>query len=232
MVEYRDVERIGEISLDAASVEALITYLVTADLPETHNVVGDAPTDGPYDARGNPGYNKYILYDDIFARFFMNESEYQYFLHEVIHTVPLPLDLSAEGEYQIKTMVGAIHGFFTEYYKKFFMLRISVSMTEPQAAMHYHRDLAGENADRFLIDLTACEEKLSGIQVEERLYRLDRLTVYKLDTTREHRAVNYSPDKKKISLIIQGISELSQYIEYQRKHMEVYTAIKRQNFQQ
>jgi len=228
MVDYRDVEKIGAISLDEPSVDRLIGYLSSANLPETHNVEGDTPTDGPYDARGNSGYNKYILYDDIFARFFTNDSEYQYFLHEVIHTVPLPLDLSPEDEYLVKTMVGAIHGFFTEYYKKFFMLRISVSITEPEAAMHYHRDLAGENADRFLVDLTDFEEKLSGIQVEERLYKLDRLV---LDTTREHRAVNYSPDKKKISLIIQGISELDQYLEYQRKHLEVYTTIKRQNFQ-
>ncbi len=92
-------------------------------------------------------------------------------------------------------------------------------------------DLAGENADRFVVDLSKPEGKLSGLQVEERLYELDRLAVYKLDTTREHRAVNYSADCKKISLIIQGISELAQYLEYERKHREVYEAFKHRNFQ-
>ncbi|MAG31731.1 MAG: hypothetical protein CL908_12660 [Deltaproteobacteria bacterium] len=231
MGDYRDVERIGSIALDEASVDTLIKYLETADLPQTHNVEGDVPSDGNYDARGNPGYNKYILYDDLFVRFFSNPSEYQYFLHEVMHTAPLPLDLGAEDEYLIKAMIGTIHGFFSEHYKKFFMLRISVSITEQDSSMHYHRDLAGENADRFVVDLSKPEGKLSGLQVEERLYELDRLAVYKLDTTREHRAVNYSADCKKISLIIQGISELAQYLEYERKHREVYEAFKHRNFQ-
>jgi hypothetical protein len=63
---------------------------------------------------------------------------------------------------------------------------------------------------------------MSGIEVEDRLYTLDRLAVYKLDTTKMHRSANYSPNHKKVSLIIQGISGLDQYLEYQRKHLELF----------
>ena len=229
--QYRDVENLGEIGLDEASVDRFLEYLEYADLPQTHNVAGDEPTDGPYDARGNPGYNKYIIHDDIFRRIFRNDSEYQYFLHEVIHTAPMPDEMAEEDEYLIKSMIGSIHLFFGEYYKKFFMLRVSVSLTDPHSAMHYHRDLAGENADRFVVDLSPAEGNLSGIQVEDRIYQLQRFSVYKLDTTREHRGINYSPKNKKISLIIQCISELDQWLEYERKHREVYEALKRENFQ-
>lgn len=213
--EYRDVEKVGDLPLDENLVDDFINYIEGLELRKTHDLA-------EYDEEANPNYNKYVVHDSIFARFFQNRSDYEYFLEVVINTALLPPRESNKDEGMVKSLVGSIHSFFTEYYKKFFVLRVSISVTDPESFMHYHRDLAAENADRFLVDITPAANKMSGIEVEDRLYKLERFAIYKLDTRRMHRAANYSPEHKKISFIIQCISELDQYIEYQRKHLEVF----------
>lgn len=213
--EYRDVEKIGDIALDENLANDFINYIEGLDLAKTHVLSED-------DEEQNPYFNKYIIHDAIFERFFQNTEDYDLFVKAVIHTNLLPPSKTKKDECLLRSLIGSIHLFFTEYYKKFFIIRVSVTITDPESFMHYHQDLAGENADRFVIDITNPENGMSGIEVEDRLYKLNRLSVYKLDTTRMHRAANYSPKHKKISLIIQCISELGQYLEYQRKHMDVF----------
>jgi hypothetical protein len=214
-LEYRLVEKVGDIQLDENLLNGFIHYFKGLDLPKTHVLAED-------DDEQNPYFNKYIIYDDIFQRFFQNPGDYELFVKAAIHTNFLPPCQNKKDEHLRRCLVGAIHLFLTEYYKKFFIMRLSITITDPESFMHYHRDLAGENADRFVIDITDSENGMSGIEVEDRLYTLDRLGVYKLDTTRMHRSANYSPSHEKISLIIQGISELDQYLEYQRKHLDVF----------
>ncbi len=214
-LEYRIVEKVGDIPLDDNLVNDFINYVNGLDLPKTHVLSED-------DDEQNPYFNKYIIHDEIFERFLQNAADYELFVKAAIHTNFLPPCQNKKDEHLRRCIIGGIHLFFTEYYKKFFIMRVSITITDPESFMHYHRDLAGENADRFVIDITDSENGMSGIEVEDRLYKLDRLGVYKLDTTRMHRSANYSPKHKKISLIIQGISELEQYLEYQRKHLEVF----------
>ncbi len=214
-VEYRLVEKVGDIQFDDNLVNEFLNYLNSLNLRPTHVLAED-------DEEANPYFNKYILHDAIFERFFHNREDYEYFIKGVIHTSLFPPCENKKEEHIIRSLVGKIHSFFTEYYKKFFIIRVSVTITDQESFMHYHRDLAGENADRFLIDITDPENGLSGIEVEDRLYKLDRFGVYKLDTTRMHRGANYSTEHKKISFIIQCISELHQYLEYQRKHLDVF----------
>jgi hypothetical protein len=213
--EYRVVEKVGDIPLDDNLVNEFVHYVSGLDLPKTHVLSED-------DGEQNPYFNKYIIYDEIFARFFQNPGEYELFVKAAIHTNLLPPCQNKKDEHLRRCLVGAIHLFLTEYYKKFFIMRLSITFTDPESFMHYHQDLAGENADRFVIDVTDSENGMSGIEVEDRLYTLDRLAVYKLDTTKMHRSANYSPNHKKVSLIIQGISGLDQYLEYQRKHLELF----------
>lgn len=214
-LEYKIVEKVGDISLDENLVNDFIIYINGLDLPKTHVLSDD-------DDEQNPYFNKYIIHDEIYERFFQNQGDYELFVKGVIHTNFLPPCQNKKDEHLRRSLIGCIHLFLTEYYKKFFIMRVSITITDPESFMHYHRDLAGENADRFVIDITDSENGMSGIEVEDRLYSLERLAVYKLDTTRMHRAANYSPKHKKISLIIQGISELEQYLEYQRKHLDVF----------
>ncbi len=213
--EYRDVEKVGDIALDENLVNDFINYIEGLNLAKTHVLSED-------DEDQNPYFNKHIIHDSIFERFFQNSEDYELFVKAAIHTNFLPPSTTKKDECLLRGLIGSIHLFFTEYYKKFFVIRVSVTITDPESFMHYHRDLAGENADRFVIDITDSENGMSGIEVEDRLYQLNRLGVYKLDTTRMHRAANYSSKHKKISLIIQCISELGQYLEYQRKHMDVF----------
>lgn len=214
-LEYRLVEKVGDIRLDENLVNEFLNYLDALKLGRTH-VLSDE------DEEANPYFNKYIIHDDIFRRFFHDRADYEFFIKGVIHTSLFPPCENMKEEHVIKSLLGSIHAFFMGYYKKFFVIRVSVTITDPESFMHYHRDLAGEHADRFLIDITRPENGMSGIEVEDRLYKLDRFGVYKLDTTRMHRAANFSPTHKKISFIVQGISELDQYLEYQRKHLEVF----------
>ncbi len=214
-LEYKIVEKVGAIPLDENLVNDFIIYINGLDLPKTHVLSDD-------DDEQNPYFNKYIIHDEIFERFFQNKGDYELFVKAAIHTNFLPPCQNKKDEHLRRRLIGSIHLFLTEYYKKFFIMRVSITITDPESFMHYHRDLAGENADRFVIDITDSENGMSGIEVEDRLYKLERLAVYKLDTTRMHRAANYSPKHKKISLIIQGISELEQYLEYQRKHLDVF----------
>ena len=211
----QDVKKVGDLPIDKNLINDFINYITGLELKKTHVYTGE-------DKESNPYYNKYIMHDSIFVRFFQNKGDYEYFLEEVIHTFLLPPCENKKDEHVIKNLMGVIHSFFTEYYKKFFAIRVSISFTDPGSFMHYHRDLAAENADRFLVDISGPENKMSGIEVAGRLYKLERFGVYKLDTTREHRGVNYSTEHKKISLVIQCISELEQYLEYQRKHLEVF----------
>lgn len=213
--KYRDVEKVGELQLDEKLVGSFLGLLESMDLPKTHDF-GEASDED------NPRYNKYIVRDDIFSRIFFNDEDYRFFLRRAIHTYLLPTTRDLEAQSIINSLVGMVHGFFTEYYQRFFLLRVSVSITDPESFMQYHRDLAGENADRFLVDLSHPDAEDYGIEVEERLYRLQRLAVYKLDTTRMHRAANYGKEHKKISLIIQCITDLQQFTEYQRKHLDVF----------
>ncbi len=104
-------------------------------------------------------------------------------------------------------------------------MRVSVSVTEPEGFMHYHVDMGGAYADRFLIDITRPENRAFGIEVEDRLYPLKRFSVYKLDTTRMHRAVNYDQQFKKISFIVQTIADLRNFIEYRREYLKVYSEV-------
>ena len=226
--EYMDAAKVGDMPLDINLVEDFIKYFGRLDLPKTHDLPGDEGSDDPYDGVGNPYFNKYIIHDDIFKRFFNNEEDYEYFLKEVIHTSLFPAPKTKQEEYMIKSIVGTIHSFFTGYYKKFFIIRVSLTITDPGQFMHYHLDLAGENADRFLVDITHPENKMFGIEVEDRLYGpLQRLGVYKLDTTRQHRAANYGKKHPKISFIIQCISDLHHYFEYKRKHLEVFYDVRK-----
>ncbi len=213
--EYRLVEKVGDIQFDENLVNDFLNYLHSLDLTKTHVLSED-------DEEANPYFNKYIIHDSIFQRFFQDREDYEFFIKGVIHTSLFPPCENRKEEHIIKSLLGSIHSFFTGYYKKFFIIRVSVTLTDQESFMHYHRDLAGEHADRFLIDITDPENGMSGIEVEDRLYKLDRFGVYKLDTTRMHRGANYSPKHKKISFIIQCISELDQYLEYQRKHLEVF----------
>ena len=214
-LDYKIVEKVGDIPLDENLVNDFINYVNGLDLPKTHVLSDD-------DDEQNPYFNKYIIHDEIFARFFQNPGDYELFVKAAIHTNLLPPCQNKKDEHRRRSLIGSIHLFLTEYYKKFFIMRVSITITDPESFMHYHRDLAGENADRFVIDITDPENGMSGIEAEERLYTLERFAVYKLDTTRMHRSANYSPKHKKISLIIQGISELEQYLEYQRKHLDVF----------
>jgi len=214
-LEYRLVEKVGDIQFDENLVNDFLNYLNSLDLTKTHVLSED-------DEEANPYFNKYIIHDSIFQRFFHDREDYEFFIKGVIHTSLFPPCENRKEEHIIKSLLGSIHSFFTGYYKKFFIIRVSVTLTDQESFMHYHRDLAGEHADRFLIDITDPENGMSGIEVEDRLYKLDRFGVYKLDTTRMHRGANYSPKHKKISFIIQCISELDQYLEYQRKHLEVF----------
>ena len=214
-VEYRVVEKVGDIPLDENLVNDFLNYLNSVHLPKTHVLSGD-------DEEANPYFNKYIIHDSIFEGFFYNRADYEFFIKGVIHTSLFPPRENIQQEHILHSLVGSLHSFFMEYYKQFFLIRVSVTITDPESFMHYHRDLAGEHADRFLVDITHPENEMSGIEVEDRLYKLDRFGVYKLDTTRMHRGANYSPNHKKISFIIQCISELDQYLEYQRKHLEVF----------
>lgn len=212
---YRDVEKVGDLGLDESLVKDFLALLTSMDLPKTHDL-------GEESGEDNPSYNKYIVRDDIFSRIFFDEDDYRFFLRRAIHTFLLPRlpDLAAQSV--VHRLVGAVHGFFTEYYQRFFLLRVSVSITAPGSFMHYHRDLAGEDADRFLVDLSDPEAKDFGIEVEDRLYPLRRLGIYKLDTTRPHRAANYGQKHNKVSLIIQCIADLRGFAEYQRKHVDVF----------
>ncbi len=228
--EYMDAQKVGDMPLDVKLVDDFIKYVEGLDLPKTHDLPGDEGSDDPYDGVGNPYFNKYVIHDDIFIRFFNNREDYEYFLKEVIHTSLFPPPENKKEEFMIKNIVGTIHSFFTEYYKKFFIIRVSLTLTDPESFMHYHLDLAGENADRFLCDITHSENKMFGIEVENRLYGpLERLAVYKLDTTRQHRAANYAPKHKKMSFIIQCIPDLHNYLEYKRKHMEVFYDVRNKN---
>lgn len=225
--EYMDAQKVGDMPLDANVVDDFIKYFDSLDLKKTHDLPGDEGSDDPYDGVGNPYFNKYIIYDDIFKRFFVNEDDYDYFLEHVIHTSTLPTPKTKKEQFMVRSIIGTIHSFFTGYYKRFFIIRISLTVTEPEHFMHYHLDLAGENADRFLCDISPPENKMFGIEVEDRLYGpLQRMGIYKLDTTRQHRAASYSPDHRKMSFIIQCIPDLRNYFEYQRKHMDVFYEIR------
>jgi hypothetical protein len=229
--EYMDAQKVGDMPLDPNLVDEFVKYVEGLNLPKTHDLPGDEPSDSPYDGVGNPYFNKYVIYDDIFVRFFSNEEDYNFFLEQVIHTVKFPPAENKKDEFMIKHIVGTIHSFFTAYYKRFFILRVSITLTEPESFMHYHLDLAGENADRFLCDISHPDNKMFGIEVENRLYGpLERLGVYKLDTTRQHRAACYSPKHKKISFIIQCIPDLQNYFEYKRKHLEVFNEVRSKHF--
>ena len=83
---------------------------------------------------------------------------------------------------------------------------------------------------RFLIDITRPENRAFGIEVENRLYPLRRFAVYKLDTTRMHRAANYNQQFKKISFIVQTIADLRNFIEYRREHLNIYSEVLARNF--
>ncbi len=225
-----DASKVGDMPLDVNMVDEFIKYFEGLDLPKTHDLPGDEGSDDPYDGAGNPYFNKYIIYDDIFVRFFSNDDDYKYFLKEVIHTSKFPPPRNKREEFMIKHIVGTIHSFFTAHYKKFFILRVSLTITEPEHFMRYHFDIGGENADRFLCDISHPDNNMFGIEVENRLYGpLERLAVYKLDTTRLHRAANYSPKHKKMSFIIQCIPDLRNYFEYKRKHMEVFYDVRNKN---
>ncbi len=215
--EYRAVEKIGDIHLDEQQLEAFINYLNRTELEKTHLALDD---DGM--ETGNADYNKYIIHDEIFIQFFTDAGDYDYFIKNCIHTQVLPSRDDPKDELITRQIIGSIHAFFMEHYKKYFMIRVSVSITDEESFMHYHRDLAAENADRFLIDITHPDNNMHGIEVEDRLYSLDRLSVYKLDTTRRHRSSNFSPDHKKISFIVQCISELNQFVDYQQKHLDLF----------
>ncbi len=216
--EYRVVEKVGELQLDEELVSAFVSYLNNTELQKTHVAMDEEEGE----ETGNPDYNKYIIHDEIFTQFFTEQKDYDYFLKKCIHTTLLPSRDTPEDEVAIRKIIGIIHAFFMEYYKKFFLMRISVSITDEESFMHYHRDLAAENADRFLVDITDPGNKMHGIEVEDRLYSLDRLSIYKLDTSRRHRGSNFSHEHKKISFIIQCISELDQFIDYQRKHLDLF----------
>lgn len=225
--EYMDACKVGDMPLDVKLVDEFVKYVEGLDLPKTHDLPGDEGSDDPYDGVGNPYFNKYIIYDDIFVRFFSNDDDYDYFLEHVIHTAKFPPTKNKKDEFMIRHIVGTIHAFFTALYKKFFILRVSLTITEPEHFMHYHLDLAGENADRYLCDISHPDNNMFGIEVEDRLYGpLQRLGVYKLDTTRQHRAASYHPKYKKISFIIQCIPDLRNYFEYKRKHMEVFHEVR------
>lgn len=213
--QYMDVEKIGDLILDEKLVADFIGLLDGMDLPKTHDL-------GEESGEDNPKYNKYIVSDDIFSRIFYDEDDYKFFLRSAIHTFLLPKAANLHDQSVISRLSGAIHGYFTQHYKRFFLLRVSVSITAAGSFMHYHRDLAGENADRFLVDLSPPEADVFGIEVEDRLYPLQRLAVYKLDTTRSHRAANYGKEHRKISLIIQCIADFHQFMDYQRKHLDVF----------
>lgn len=212
---YRDVEKVGNLPLDEDLIVGFLHLLEEVDLPRTHDL-------GQETADDNARYNKYIVHDGIFPQIFTDEIEYRTFLRSVIHTFTLPTARDPATRSVSHRLVGAVHAFFTEYYQRFFLLRVSVSVTDPGSFMHYHRDIAGEHADRFLVDLSSPEACGFGIEVEDRLYPLERLAVYKLDTTRLHRAANYGDTHRKISLIIQCITDLRQFVEYQRLHLDAY----------
>ena len=212
---YRDVEKVGDLPLDEDLIAGFLRLLDAAELPRTHDLGQEAADD-------NAAYNKYIVQDGIFPHIFTDETEYRSFLRSVIHTFTLPTARDPVTRSVAHRLVGAVHAFFTQYYQRFFLLRVSVSVTDPGAFMHYHRDIAGEHADRFLVDLSVPEARGFGIEVEDRLYPLERLAVYKLDTTRLHRAANYGDTHRKISLIIQCITDLRQFVEYQRLHLDAY----------
>ena len=231
--EYMDAAKVGEMPLDVNMVEDFIKYFGGLALPKTHDLPGDVGSDDPYDGVGNPYFNKYIIHDDIFNRFFQNADDYKFFIENVLHSCVLPAPQNKKDEHMIKSIIGTIHSFFTGYYKKFFIIRVSLTVTEPESFIHYHLDLAGENADRFLVDITNPENKMFGIEVEDRLYGpLERLAVYKLDTTRQHRAANYGKKHPKMSFIIQCIPDLHHYFEYKRKHMEVYYDVRDEKMNQ
>ena len=224
--EYRVVEKIGDIQLEEQQLSDFLAYLNHTDLQKTHLALDENGLE-----EGNPDYSKYIIHDENFTQFFTDIENYDYFIQKCIHTQLLPSRDCSKDEHVVRKIIGSIHAFFMEHYKKYFMIRVSVSITDEESFMHYHRDLAAENADRFLIDITDPENNMHGIEVEDRLYSLDRLSVYKLDTTRRHRSSNFSPDHKKISFIIQCISELDQFVDYQRKHLDLFyeTRDKEQN---
>lgn len=222
-VEYFDVSVVGKAPFDEKLVDKFIDFIENTALPSTH-YIGDSSTDD------NPTYNKYIIHDAIFSRFFQSHQEYTYFLNEVLHTAMLPDPGTTDHQHMIHSLVGTIHAVLSAHLKKFFLMRVSVSVTEPEGFMHYHVDMGGAHADRFLIDITRPENNAFGIEVEDRLYALDRFTVYKLDTTRMHRAVNYDKKLKKISFIVQAISGLRQFIEYQREYMKAYSNVLAMNF--
>lgn len=221
--EYVDVSAVGTAPFDDKLVARFIDFLETTALPRTHYI-------GDNTAEDNPTYNKYIIQDAIFSRFFQSQQEYSYFLNEVIHTALLPDPGTMDHQHMIHSLVGTIHSVLSAHLKRYFLMRVSVSVTEPEGFMHYHVDMGGAHADRFLIDITRPENSAFGIEVENRLYTLDRFTVYKLDTTRMHRAVNYDRTHKKISFIIQTISDLRKFIEYQREYMAAYSTAVAMNF--
>lgn len=216
--EYFDVCVVGEAPFDEKLVDKFVEFIENTKLPSTH-YIGDSSADD------NPTYNKYVVHDAIFSRFFQSHQEHTYFLNEVLHTAMLPDPGTPDHQHMIHGLVGTIHAVLSVHLKKFFLMRVSVSVTEPEGSMHNHVDMGGAHADRFLIDITRPENKAFGIEVEGRLYALKRFTVYKLDTTRMHRAVNYDKQLKKISFIVQAISDLRGFIEYQREYMKAYADI-------
>lgn len=221
--EYLDVRVVGEAPFDEELITRFVDFMEHATLPRTHYIGDDSAED-------NPAYNKYIIHDDIFSRFFNSEQEYRYFLDEVVHTAMLPDPGTKEHRHVIHSLVGTIHAVLSAHIRRFFLMRVSVSVTEPEGFMHYHVDMGGAYADRFLIDITRPENRAFGIEVEDRLYPLKRFSVYKLDTTRMHRAANYDHQFKKISFIIQTIVDLRNFIEYRRQYLKVYSDILAQNF--
>lgn len=221
--EYLDVRVVGEAPFDEELITRFVDFIEHATLPKTH-YIGDGS------AEDNPAYNKYIIHDGIFSRFFNSEQEYRYFLDEVVHTAMLPDPGTKEHRHMIHSLVGTIHAVLSAYMKRFFLMRVSVSVTEPEGFMHYHVDMGGAYADRFLIDITSPENRAFGIEVEDRLYPLKRFSVYKLDTTRMHRAANYDQQFKKISLIVQTIADLRNFIEYRREYLKVYSEVLAHNF--
>lgn len=111
-IEYMDAQKVGNMPLDVKLVDDFIKYFEALDLQKTHDIAGDESSDDPYDGVSNPYFNKYIIHDDIYMRFFQTKEDYEYFLKEVIHTSLFPppgnkkeehvIDLRNYFEYQRK----------------------------------------------------------------------------------------------------------------------------------
>ncbi len=218
--EYQVIEKVGDLQISEQQLSAFMGYLENSVVEQAHQTL-----DNTSEETENSNYNKYIMHDEIFTQIFTNDEDYNYFLKDCIDTQVLPTRDHSSDELNLRKIIGSIHAFFINYYKKYFMLQISVSITDVKSTMDYQRDLAAENADRFLIDITHTANNMCGVEVEERLYPLEQLAIYKLDATRQHRNSNFSNDHRQINFGVQCISELDQFVDYQQKHLGLFSRI-------